>query len=72
MTTYLPPSLCDSCKRKRDGNYCDAYPEGIPVEIRINDVDHREPYTGDDGKQFLLDERLTPIYIGWLQDQGKR
>lgn len=71
MTSKLPPSLCDSCKRKQPGNYCDAFPTGIPVEIRLNEVDHREPVEGDGGKQWLLDPALEDVYKGWLQDNGK-
>lgn len=29
-----------------------AYPDGIPFEIVISKVDHRQPHTGDHGIQF--------------------
>ena len=31
---------------------CKAYPEGIPMGILTNDLDHREPLDGDHGIQF--------------------
>lgn len=32
---------------------CDAFPDGIPLEIRAFGVDHRSEFRGDGGKQFL-------------------
>jgi len=43
---------CDSCKHLRaNGARCAAYPgaEGIPPEIFIGEIDHTEPYPGDQG-----------------------
>ena len=31
---------------------CAAYPDGIPHEIIVSDVDHNDPYPGDGGRQF--------------------
>jgi len=45
--------ICNKCvHRTPDTVACKAYPDGIPDEILINDVDHRNPYTGDNGITF--------------------
>jgi len=48
--------ICIKCTRyhKNDNSdfKCDAYPDGIPFEIIMGDVDHHEPYKGDHGLQF--------------------
>lgn len=59
MTTVKMP-LCSDCKHrwtilpkgKEYGQYCDAYPLGIPEEILSLVVDHRKPYAGDGGIQY--------------------
>ncbi len=33
-------------------NTCNAYPDGIPLEILEDKVDHHKPYKGDHGIQF--------------------
>jgi len=53
--------ICFSCKhyhyevnkhRLFDAKICQAYPEGIPTEILLGKVDHRQPYKGDKGIIF--------------------
>jgi len=54
----LPLVQCAYCRHfrsdRRDGNFCDAFPngDGIPLEIIQNEFDHREPHDGDHGIQF--------------------
>lgn len=67
MTTII--SLCETCARFYDAEgipRCEAFPgpEGIPEEILMMEFDHRDPYPGDGGKQYLpiqveLDVRET-------------
>lgn len=47
---------CISCNHYRMGGECDAYPDGIPYEIISGQVDHKEPYKGDNRIQFEGDE----------------
>lgn len=45
--------ICHTCVHRRaNGLNCDAFPEGIPVEIIIGDVLHTSPYPGDNGIQY--------------------
>lgn len=57
------PDLCVYCKHLRNTigipSKCDAYPEGIPVEIRTEEVDHRKPYKGDNGIQFEVKDGVN-------------
>lgn len=56
MSSYIPQcTLCSHYRRPAvTGGLktCAAFPEGIPVEIWENRVDHREPYAGDNGVRF--------------------
>lgn len=72
MTTYQAP-ICFFCKHlKRDGDgdpditeegrfTCSAYPQGIPEAIITSEVDHRQPYKGDNGIQFEQDTSRLPL-----------
>lgn len=55
----LPP-ICTACTRLKlgddlDGWRCEAFPEGIPVEITEGGFDHRKAFRGDNGIRFELD-----------------
>jgi len=54
MTTGLP--VCADCKHFNSddmtGNFCDAFPDGIPDDIFLCIIDHKEPYEGDGGIQY--------------------
>lgn len=62
MTTR-PQSQCNACANFRspfsreDGDYsggpfCAAFPTGIPDEVFGNQLDHRQPITGDHGVRW--------------------
>jgi hypothetical protein len=56
MTTIAMP-VCIGCRhydrsRLSVGDFCAAFPIGIPAAIVANRVDHREPYEGDRGILF--------------------
>jgi len=52
-------SQCFACVRlvAELGNWhCEAFPAGIPVEVKRNGLDHRQPIDGDHGVQFKARE----------------
>jgi hypothetical protein len=49
MSTCLQCLLCKHYKLMQE---CDAFPDGIPIEIFTCEHDHREPYPGDHGIRF--------------------
>jgi hypothetical protein len=50
---YFKGGVCVRCLHKFKGaNGCDAFPEGIPVEIAKGKNDHSQPYPGDHGIMF--------------------
>ena len=55
MPTYQAP-LCMTCKHfnfeNKVNNVCTAFPDGIPVNILITELDHRKPVNGDHGIQY--------------------
>jgi hypothetical protein len=48
----LVVAACVTCKHKRDGATCAAFPRGIPRQILSGDNPHTEPVDGDHGIQF--------------------
>jgi hypothetical protein len=72
MTTPARSYQCEVCAHYRHAKYdpwrlcCDAFPDGIPREIRIEQHDHRKPFPGDNGILFEpkpgeeIDESLFP------------
>ena len=63
MIMFLTP-LCGNCKRARDLTLkrppCDAFPDGIPLEIFYEAGDHTKAWDGDNGLRFENDEK-NPI-----------
>lgn len=53
--TIRTVSICNACERFRPrANACEAFPDGIPLEIAAGRFDHRQPHPGDHGVQFKL------------------
>jgi hypothetical protein len=44
------PSQCNSCKHFKGFGICPAFPDGIPVEIVLNQVKHDDPLEGQEGE----------------------
>ncbi len=64
MIIIHPQQQCYACahytgpwtpdKERNERHVCKAFPERIPGEILRNEVDHRKPFTGDNGITFEL------------------
>lgn len=74
MTSVVPP-ICLVCSRYyRDAvgwkMTCEAFPkgEGIPEDIKLSRVDHRQPVAGDNDLQFLPKDDAAAAYAAVIFD----
>lgn len=45
----MQTSQCFGCVHWEGGYKCKAFPVGIPPDVYLNEVDHREEFPGDNG-----------------------
>lgn len=60
MTSINP--VCLGCVHLTGPETCRAFRHAIPGEIFANEVDHRQPYPGDNGIQFEPTEPMAAEY----------
>jgi hypothetical protein len=54
-------AACDTCAHRRLGTLgCDVFPDEIPLEIIRGKHDHRTPFPGDGGIQYMEGEPYRP------------
>ena len=67
--------LCNYCKHRSplwpDEITCAAFPDGIPKDVLICDIDHRKPVEGDHGIQFEPDEDRIREVEAWAKKVRK-
>lgn len=73
MTT-MGPTLCMSCQRliRQDNlgplestQICEAFPDGIPMDIWPEGGDHRQPVEGDNGLLYQADSQKSALFDVW-------
>lgn len=72
MTTVF--AQCYNCTHFMGGGQgvrpvCIAFPDGIPQEIRLNEVDHRKPIEGDNGIRYTPISSRVPHPLSALEPQ---
>ncbi len=61
-------SICTACALRRPpGDVCEAFPNGIPIEILDGAWDHRRPLLDDDEQTFVQadDEWSRAEFARW-------
>lgn len=56
--SYKPGSVqCETCIHYEGNLKCKAFPDGIPLALWNFVLNHDDPYPGDHGIRYVLDER---------------
>jgi len=55
-------SQCAFCIHDGPNGTCKAFPNGVPLGIRTNNLDHRKPIEGDKGIRFELDPKMKKAF----------
>lgn len=59
MTSF---SVCAFCLHRTEGDtLCDAFPDGIPNELFLGQIQHIKPVDGDGGIVFDIRDDLSPV-----------
>ena len=78
--TWASMPLCMVCayyKRGGEGVACKAFPAGIPLNVLVNEEDHREPIVGDNGVQFAVAKGMEGRFqkvlrlTGWPSEENE-
>jgi hypothetical protein len=75
MSMTMP--VCWDCRHFHDDDQprsrCDAFPNGIPMDMLLSKQDHTSPYPGDNGIQFEpSDEALAEPRSPYTRPEGKK
>jgi hypothetical protein len=55
---WTPKGICHECKHYRGGGKgCDAYPDGIPINILLGDFLHYKHFTFEDDHGILFEPK---------------
>jgi hypothetical protein len=49
---FMRAGICHTCTHIRKQGKCDAFPDGIPLNILVGNLIHNRPLPGDHGIQF--------------------
>lgn len=61
---------CYQCRHVRVDYSCDAFPDGMPIEI-VNGFDHSQPLAGDNGIRFepRPEGESPPVFVSLMLEE---
>lgn len=54
---------CDLCLHLRPPRSCAAFPDGIPIDVMVGNIDHTKPVLGDHGIRFRSKEEREYVVV---------